>query len=731
MRWAARGRAGSRNGAWRLTVFKKRLRWFIALMIAVALVIIARLVDIQVVRAEHYQTLADRILTRSPNYLTAPRGSILDRNGAVLVSDEPAFDIGVRYKVLTALLAEELPDATRDYLGAVAQELRKRGRYPADTPTGDIVKQLRAGFAPMLQRLSALTGVSEPELIERTRQVQRRVDSIKADVQRRSPTVREIEEETLCHALVAGADEEVALAAGIELEGEYPWLRVMPSSRRVAHDADALVHVLGRIGAASPQRIEADPLRDDELRSLRSGDSCGITGVERLAELTLRGTHGRIVEDFDRVPLERTLPVQGRDVCLTIDADLQRKVLARLKEAVDESENPSGGAAVVLDVATREVLALVSYPIYSYARFSDDYDKLRRDARWMPLRFRAVANQYPPGSTCKVIGLYGGLAEGVVGEHEQILCTGHFLPNRPDKFRCWIYNQYGTTHGPQDADDAIRNSCNIYFFTVGDRLGVERLCAWFSRFGLGRAQGTGLIEESAGIVPSEEWLRETHGRGFRAADAWNYAIGQGEVTATPLQAANVAATIAAGRWEPVHLLRDDDGAYIGGADEPPVELDERYARILRGGMWRVVNERGATAYAAKLDSGDYVMCGKTGSAQAMPRVLTRRYTCQWPDGRRETVVAGSKADALARFEGARPEIVGWRAHERYPAWQPEEKLPAHAWFIGYTQPADTPRGAAPHRGCYAISVVVEYGGSGGRVAGPVAKSIAEMLAGQR
>jgi len=712
-------------------VFAKRLKWFVILMIAVALVIIGRLADVQVVRAARYEALADRILTQAPEYLIAPRGSIADRNGEVLVSDEPAWDISVHYAALLSLVSDDLPKVGRDYLEAAARTLRKRGDYPADMPYTKIVPHVEARIHTLIERLSELTGISRAELVQRAERIQRQVELIKADVQSRSPTIWSIKEEKRYHALVAGVGEELALAIRIELEPEHPWLAVVPSSRRMAHEADALVHVLGRMGAASPERIAADPLRGDELRQLRPADTCGISGVERLAELELRGTRGRVLRDFDRTEVERANPIRGNDVTLTIDGELQRQTLAILKQAVDESEYPTGGAVVIIDVATREVLALVSYPVYSYDDYSKKYAQLIRDNRWLPTRFRPVANTYPPGSTCKVIALYGGLAEGVVAPDEPIQCSGHFLANQPNKFRCWIYNQYGATHGPQNAVDAVRNSCNIFFYTVGDRLGVDRLCQWFSAFGLGQTQGTGLIEESPGIVPTSAWIKENraHDPRVRAADAWNYSIGQGEVLATPLQAANVTATVASGRWEPVRLVRDSRGQVIGGEAGLPVTFDERHMRLLRSGMWRVVNEPGATAFRARLESDDYEMCGKTGSAEAQARPIKRRWFLEWPDGRRETVIGGLiKEDILAGYPADdRPTIAGYRTCERYPAPDVDGELPAHAWFIGYTQPKGTRRGAVPTGKVYALAVIVEYGGSGGRVAGPVAKTIAEML----
>jgi penicillin-binding protein 2 len=408
-----------------------------------------------------------------------------------------------------------------------------------------------------------------------------------------------------------------------------------------------------------------------------------------VTEASLRGQRGRIIEDYDRQLLERTDPVPGHDVHLTIDLDLQDYTVRLLREAVEADPDRTGAAAVVIEVATREVRALASYPVYSYERFNDDYDRLQRDAKGLPLLFRAVQAQYPPGSICKAITLIGGLSEGVVTADTRIHCTGHLLPDQPDQFRCWIYNMYpGITHdltddpAGQEAESAVRNSCNIYFYTVGGLLGPERLCQWFSRFGLGRPAGTDLIEESLGIVPTEAWLLENANRRHQISDAWNFSIGQGEVTISPLQAANVAATIASGLWEPVRLAYDQTGHAFGPPPAPPTAFDDRHLQVLRRGMWRVVNERGGTGPWAKLDTGDYELCGKTGSAQAQPRPIAYRYTFEWPDGRREELVAYLEEDALARFGDDRPRRVGKHTAATHPKLAEGQRLPTHAWFIG-------------------------------------------------
>ncbi len=703
-------------------MFAARLKWFTVLVALLAVGLLARLAEIQIVRADDFRRLAERMLTRPERLLPAPRGSILDREGRPLVQDVATSNVCVHFDVLAG------NDA---YFEALARELLRRGAAPQGATVIEVANQLRLDAEQMWQALARLSGRPRGELQQTAQAICTRIARMRAELAARRGRDQPLAEERQLHAVLEDVPEHVALEIR-ETLALRPWIRVVPSARRTAVDADALVHLLGKLGAPSAEQLADDPDRDDPLRSLRASEACGVSGVERLAEPLLRGTRGRIVEDFDRSELEHTPPLHGRDVYLTIDAELQRRTLEILGKAVEASPNPAGAAAVVLDAHTREVLVLASYPVYPFAPSAADFEALRGDARRLPLRFRAVSAAYPPGSTCKLATLAAGFAEGLADEHTRIHCNGYF--HRPDAFRCWIYNEYpGVTHdlrgnpSGQNAEDAIRNSCNIYFYTIGDRLGPEKLCDWFGRFGLGRAQGTGLIEESGGTLPSADWLLVNRGRTFERADAWNFAIGQGELSATPLQCANVVASVVTGHWAPVRLLRGDPLSEPLRGVGPALRLDETTQRVLRSGMWRVTNEPGGTAYVARLDRKDFQLCGKTGSAQASPRVLSWRYTFELPDGRHESIVAASREEALAALAAPGARQVERVAAEVFPTSMPDDKLPSHAWFIGYTQPSGTPRGAAPRERALAISVLIEFGSSGGRNAGPVAKQIAEMI----
>lgn len=698
-------------------MFERRLKWFCILIGLAAAAIVARLAEIQVVRASEYRSLAERVTARPVRYLRAVRGTIIDRCGRVLVRDEPAFDISLNFGVLAG---------REDYLEALARRMRRLEGPWRNQALDDVLSDLRMRVQHTWERLSELSGQSIDELLGRADAVRDRVERI-AEAHRRRRGIPEgmpapVREEFEFHPIIEDVSHDLALAVRTEMERD-PWISVTAGSRRVAIDADDVAHLLGRVRPVSPDALEADPLRDDEARALRPGDLCGTSGIERLMETTLRGTRGRVVEDFDRSIVEWIEPIGGRDVRLTIDMRSQALVMRALADAVALCANPSGAAAVVLDARTREILVLASYPTYRLAEISERYDELRRDTRTNPLLFRAAAAQYPPGSTCKVAALMGGLSEKLVHATTTVECRGYM--DTPDAFRCWIYNQHRMAHGPQTPEQAVRNSCNIFFYVLGERMGAERLCDWFARFGLGRTTGSGLAEEARGIVPNAKWLEANQGRTHQRADARNYAIGQGEVTVTPLQAANVAASIAMGRWAPVRLTIDELGS---GADATPGEpFDESALRLLRRGMWRVVNDNEGTAKGARLETAEYELCGKTGSAQTVPNVLRSEYELEWPDGRREKVIAPTREDALAPFAAQDVRCVGHRAVERYPELLPGERMPSHAWFIGFTQTRDTPRGEPPRGRVLAIAVIVEFAGSGGQAAGPVAARIADAM----
>lgn len=652
----------------------------------------------------------------SPHGEYLMRGAIRDHKGKILVQDAPCWDVSLRYEVLVARVEEESEEVLEGYLKGLARAPKADGTRPDPAEAVRRRVNLRTRVDTSWERLAALTSVSSSELLERAGKAVSRVRAVKKIVERTKGREMTVGEERSHRFLIRIDDEKVA--RGIERElGSLPWVRMVRKHQRSGKGLDSLVHVIGKTGTADARRATADPFATDAERALRVGDRCGISGVERLADPILRASR----------------PAMGRststtDVFLSIDAALQEKLYQILKRGVDRSPHPCGGAAVVIDVPTGEIRALVSCPSYPFEPTGTEMEKLSTDQKWLPLRFRAVSHVFPPGSTIKPAVLCASLSEGTMTTETKVTCEGVFRRSISDAYRCWVYNRSKSTHKVMTPETAIKNSCNIFFFTAGDRLGAKRLVEWYARFGLGQTQGTGLIEESPGILPTAEWLAKNRLKAptYQSDDGWNLAIGQGDLGLTPLQLANFAATIARGRFLPVTLVKDAQGRPVVTPKPAGEPFPEGALTTVRRGMWRVVNEKGGTADKARLSRQGAVLCGKTGSAQVPPRVVGKRYSFRLKSNRRVVVEAPTLDEARRKLPEKDAVLLEQKIAATYP--DPEEdNLMAHAWFIGFTGPSSAPRGAPPASSCYALSVLVEYGGAGGDVAAPIGKSIAECV----
>jgi penicillin-binding protein 2 len=391
------------------------------------------------------------------------------------------------------------------------------------------------------------------------------------------------------------------------------------------------------------------------------------------------------------------------------------------------------GAAGVIDVASGEVRALASYPDYDLNRLDDDYAKLSGDWMDMPLMNRATQEAREPGSTAKPMVGLGAITSGLMGVEERVACDG-FLVLDGKKYtvgKCWtaplhsthMQIPYSDPHptGRLSFTDALERSCNVYFETVGDRLKIEGLTEWFHRFGLGRPTGIG-IDEVPGRVPGEYAHIPAE---QRRSITWFSSIGQSRVLATPIQMANVAATIARdGIWMRPHLLVEGTELPRKKASTQPVEdrvdlhLNPAAVAAAKQGMYEVVNALAGTGRSvAHMDGNDRVtdpavaylhIAGKTGTAQA-GRI---RVPVRDAEGREVLDEKGKVAMEFMEpsiMNRPNPKADWYRAD-----W--EGKHFDHAWFIGFA-PAEHPT--------LAFAVMVEYGGSGGATAGRVAKHVIE------
>jgi penicillin-binding protein 2 len=584
-----------------------------------------------------------------------------------------------------------------DYLDALAEQIKKDAAPSRRAvATSADVEQLRNRISAMWPAIAEATGARLDELAERRERIVRRVRLIKQAIREKDGFNRRIAQERLAHPVVRGLDLAAKVHAEIAL-APFTWVRVTDGTTRWYAPEPPMAHVLGRLA-------EKD---DVFFREASVDPGSGVRGSELLAEARLHGTPGWVQEDIDgREVAPPEPPRDGEDVRLTIDAMLQRRIFERLEKETEQYPLCTGASAVVLDVTSREALALVSFPSYMPDADFKQRRALATERKTLPLAFRAVAMNYPPGSIVKPLVLAAALTDGVVTPETLLHCTGRLLPD-VDAFRC------AGIHGDISAIDAIAHSCNMYFFRVGEAMGVPRLGRWFELAGFGNPSGTGLAEEIRGQLPIKA----------NPGDARNTAIGQGEVEVTPIQTANMIATIASGEYRAITLLADDPrerrAALLG---VPPAHW-----AVVRRGMHDVVNEPGGTAYGKVQQPPEpWVLLGKTGSAQSWPRELERLYVVEWPDGRREELVAPDDAELERRLAGKGEfKIAGKGAYRR---WPPEDQMETHAWFAGYIiDRADLSRlGAAPRR-AVAIVILLEYAGHGGDVAGPVAGDIARMV----
>jgi penicillin-binding protein 2 len=671
-------------------VFERRLKILLWAMAVLAVGLVARLVQLQVIRADVYQDEARKMLLRPIRLVPCVRGRILDRAGSVLAEDRPCWDVCVPYGILAG---------EPDYLAALAGQLRASEPGKPGRVTSADLEQLRNRISAMWPAIAQATGTGLDELAERREVIVQYVRGIREAVRQKHGVDRRIAEERLDYPMVRGLNHGGMVEARIALS-PFPWVQIVASTKRQYAPEVSMAHVLGRLEDVDP---------DDATASEWPDVLHGIWGAERLGEDRLHGRRGSIREDLGGQEAEPPVePANGEDIRLTIITPLQKRVYQQLSAAIREYPQCTGASAVVIDVPAREVLAAVDFPSYDPNAGWAARRELEADRKTLPTEFRAVSGLYPPGSIVKPLVLAAALTDRTVTPETQIECRGRLFMDIPNAFRCTA------AHGPMAARAAMAHSCNVYFFTVGEWIGVPRLRYWFDLAGFGRHTGTGLREEAVGHLPEK----------VNRGDARNAAIGQGDLEITPLQAANLMATVASGQFRPVTILRDDP------RERPARSLGvaESDWAVVRSGMYAVVNEPGGTAYGRVAPPpAPWVLLGKTGSAEGWRRELDRVYTCEWPDGTREEYVATDAAELKRRLADRGPfTIAGWRANRR---WPPEEQaVDTHGWFAGYMIDRDdwARPGREPRR-AVAIAVLLEYAGHGGTVAGPVAGEIAQMV----
>jgi len=447
---------------------------------------------------------------------------------------------------------------------------------------------------------------------------------------------------------------------------ELPGVLIQVQPKREYRHKGMACHVLGYLGEISDTQLKGGKLPDYKM-----GDYLGKCGVELAWEKFLRGQRGsrRIeVDAYGRElgQLDRVVPSPGANIYLTLDNRVQREA-----EACLEGQE---GAIVALDPKTGRVLALASSPTYSQEAFergltTQEWQKINRD-KAHPLENRTLKGQYPPGSTFKIVMAVAGLEEKVITPGTIINCAGA-LPVGNHVFHCW--RKRG--HGPMNLHRAMVHSCDIYFYEVGRRLGIERINEWSRRFGLGAATGLDLDKELPGLAPSPTWKMARFHQPWREGDTISVSIGQGYNLTTPIQMARAVAAIANGGnvYKPyaVEKVESPAGEILYRA-QPEVQSRLRASpatlEAVRESLVGVVND--GTAKAARL--ANIQVAGKTGTAQVV---------------------------AIDRDNPKKKQARGKEDH---------------AWFVAYA-PADDPQ--------VAVAVLVEHGGHGGEDAAPLARRV--------
>jgi penicillin-binding protein 2 len=585
-----------------ITESKRRILILSFVVAGIFFLLLLRLWHLQILSVDDYRNMSENNRLRFVP-VAASRGAILDRNGTVLVSNQPSFSLAV-----------------------VPQEVTNRDE--------------------LLDRLAKLLGLDRAEVNERWEKGKGRA--------RYYPIILA---SNISRDQVEIVEENHLRLQGVEIE-------MKPVREYVSGVLAA--HLLGYIGEISEEELSAMGFED-----FNPGDYLGKNGIERSWEMELHGTDGgRQLEVDARGRVLRTIsesyPTVGNSVVLTIDANLQ-------KEA-EKAFGDQAGAVVAMDVNTGEVLAFVSKPGFDPALFSgkmpaDTWKEYLEDKRH-PLENKALTGQYPPGSTFKIITALAGLEDGKIDEKTTVNCGGSYKLGN-SIFNCW--KRHG--HGVTNLKKALRESCDVYFYQLGERLGVDRIAAMAKRFMLGAPMGIGLAHEKGGMIPTAEWKLKRFAQRWFHGETLSVAIGQGYVLMTPIQLASMIATVAneGTVYRPFLVKRiiDADGKPLKEFKPESMGTTGISAdkfRLVKQGLFAVVNEPGGTGGAARLY--DVHVAGKTGSSQ----------------------------------------VVKLRDSKQATPYQYRD----HALFVAFA-PYEKPE--------IAVAVVVEHGEHGGSAAGPIAGRI--------
>jgi penicillin-binding protein 2 len=564
--------------------------------------LVTRLWYLQIIESESLMDLSESNRLRFVP-VAASRGTILDRNGKVLVKNTPSFSLAV---------------------------------IPQDVKDKDV----------LIEKLSESLNLDRAELFEKWEKGKGRAKYY--PIMLASGITRD---------QLEYLEENRLQLPGIDIEMKP--VREYPNGRSAAH-------LLGYLA-----EISEDELIQPEFTEYNPGDYMGKSGIERNWEHELHGSDGgRQIEVDARGRYLRTIaesaPTVGNSLVLTINSELQK--------VAEQAFGDKAGAAVAMDVNSGEILSFVSNPGFDPALFAGrmpakQWKDYLEDIRH-PLENKALKGQYPPGSTFKIITALAGLEKGIINENSTVFCNGSLKVGN-SAFKCW--DKKG--HGVVNLKRALRESCDVYFYQLGEKLGIDRISACAREFGLGMPLGIGLENEKGGMIPTTVWKEKKYGKKWYLGDTLSAAIGQGYVLATPIQLASMIATVAnEGRVYRPFLVKkvvDPEGKVLKEFQPQIIKrmtVNPKYFHLVKEGLFAVVNEPHGTGAAARLY--EVKVAGKTGTSQ------------------------------VVKLRDSRGEVP----------YQYRD----HALFVAFA-PYDKPE--------VAVAVVIEHGEHGGAAAAPIAGQI--------
>ena len=664
--------------------YNPRIAALLLLGVALLGVFVLRLWDVQIVHGKDYRARADSNRLRQES-VAAPRGIIYDRTGLPMVRNAPNFQV----QIVPAYLPDDKQDERREF-----ERLSALLGIPVEAPLVAKVLPMGRGAVSVVEEMQFLYDRMAARIDARDKGIKNMVDDVRGILPYAPVTIKQGITRTLALRI---AEESYRL----------PGVRVTAATAREYVSGTVTSGILGFLRRIAP----GDALPKDQYDA--DTDRIGAVGVESQLEDVLRGQKGQryIEEDVVgrevRVVGDAVPAVPGQNVYLTIDFDLQKFAYQALQDEIDKINASANhtvtrrGAALAMNPKTGEILAMVSLPGYDNNLFSRpvikqaDLDALANDP-YLPQINHAFQSAFPPGSTFKIVPAAAALQENVITPRTIINDPGVIVvPNQfaPDNLALAqrFYGWYRPGFGPQNVVQALQHSTNVFFYEIGggypynlngqaefQGLGDDRLEKYAEAFGFGTATGIDLVGESKGFVPSSTWKRLFTTELWTLGDTYNMSIGQGYLTATPLQVLNSYAAIANDGVlmvpQMVKQVTDADGNVVQrftprALRKVPIDFDN--LQVVREGLDAVVNVATGTGLAAQVP-GLHVV-GKTGTAEYCDDMAQKNGDCLYPS-----------------------------------------RIPSHAWFAAYA-PLENPQ--------IAVVVFIYNGGQGSEVALPVAQKI--------